>query len=440
MSFRSSLSLEERCDVEERLIRWYGAARRRRQSSRPITEPQPAAEGSSKIHVTEANRILAQGHGEDLLLLLDGMPRADRGIASHVPWSSQTRALDTESLMRMNHLQASLSGFVMESVERLPEVAPDRTTALDSHGPTRETYLLQGFFLDDPSLGAVVRMELVAPPPSVATQARSIPEPIPSASDPQQDVHVSDLDFGLERRQGARPRREEPLEPMDPHWLQQQVVASNTADPRNLSTWVQRVKRFLRFCREREAFLQQHERYFTRMAQEHSKLTVEMRLHEPSEDSETGATLTFQWDYSWRQQTDTLRLLESQGRTWQSMHRNGLSQLVRMTGSCCDALRLLLPHPADGDEEASREWRRAKRQRRQTGDDSSHEDADDEGQDATSSSDIEEARDGRVLSEYEKQRLKRIKRNEAYFASLGLLEVKESMMRASRHRKRQRRK
>ena len=432
----SALSLDEQIAQEELLIRCYQAELENLKRKQRVDHDDVDAREDTEPAVTDHNP-------GDNHVLLEWMMQDNVEAAQELASNAD---LDPARLIRENQLQATLSGFCLESVDRLASQSPQARC---------ERYKLRGYFMDDPSLGAEIEMELQAMDPN--DQARS-PPPNGSSSNnrtksfTQGDHHCLRMArlhvrFAIRRNVVAPPGQSKTQLFVDTTWLQQHVASAMMYDPLNLPHWMDRTKRYLRFLNQRRAFLERHAESITVTDQVHSKLTMEVNVAAAADDdaaadhaerssttatastvttdNNTKAIIRLCWDWSWKHEKDLLRLPERAPASL-TLHRAGLTHLVKVAGSCQAAIELML------DNNNGQETRRRPQQPDAKDSDSDYKALSSEEElsyrnsgnddDSTSSSEDEH---GYRPSEYELQRLERIKRNEEYFASLGLQSMSE---------------
>jgi hypothetical protein len=437
----TTISLDDQIVEEELLIRLYQNELdqlKRYQSRRHHAYNNDDALACTIMSVTpEQEEQVIDDDDETDNVLLDWMHHKN-SLSSQELSKQSADSLDSAPLARMNRLQALLSGFCIESVHRL--LAPNRSNTLqEKERKIQEVYRLQGYFVDDPSLGAAIRMEL---------HAESFQEGNDTSTTKERQLRIAALDFSIQSRIASLEATEQASRhsyDSDILWLQHQVVSANRLDPLNLSSWVEGLTRYLRFRNQRLAFLQEHEKVIAITKQVHSNMTIELLLGGQSQDAndETNSrsikqhtTIHLEWDWSWKHQKDFLRMPETIMMSL-SMHRAGLKHLVELTGSSQAAIGLMLATANSSRCQGSSSDNSSDKEKDKDDDDDDSADddlgfkADDDDDYSSSGEDDEDQHyyheEEHKLSEYELERLERIKRNEAYFASLGLNDAKETL-------------
>ncbi|GKY99805.1 hypothetical protein MPSEU_000934300 [Mayamaea pseudoterrestris] len=437
-----SLSLAEQIAEEELLIRIYIAdiAKLKQQGSRQAELTAVDAADAANVE----DNALKCSTSDDHDLLLDWMHYSDESSRL----ANVTESLNPAPLVRMNRMQACLSGFCLESVDR-HSPSSDIHSNQDSpnRSSQREAYTLKGYFVDHQELGATIRIELqieaAVAPNHLSVRSSTIANEDKSANERQ--LRVSAVLYTLVSRAKSHTFEQNAATDDDIAWLQQ-LDATVTFDPLNLASWTDAMVRYLRFRKQRLLFLREKDHAIRITRQVHAKMTIELLLSDRQDsftvDSSTSASsIHLDWDWSWKLGKDLLRLPETTMMSL-SLHRSGLAQLVTLTGSCQAAIELMLPsstttssssesdsnnsnEDSDADDEAAVS-RHDELAFNADGDDGDEEYDDD----ASDISRIEKAKHHskkHKLSEYELQRLERIKRNEAYFVSLGLQAAKDDL-------------
>lgn len=327
---------------------------------------------------------------------------------------------DPVLLAQMNQLNFLITGFCCESVDRR-KISQEGINLSDS---AREEYTIHGYFMDNPSYGAEICLTLAA----TETKYRKTKTKKKLGEHPDKQVQIIFLDCKVISRastdnkgQGASTHTD------DIAWIQEEVSRHSSIDHLNVALWLDRVVSYLRFQKGRNLFLQQHAEKLSVVHQERSVVSLEIKFREAKGYTvrrNVSQSMTLIWQWSWKRNQDTLRLQEK-GRP-ADMHPADLEELINIVGSCQETVFLLLP---------------SSKTRTVAQAENVESDADDEGQSldedesvlvdsrttARSRKRVKQSEPEHQLSEYELERLERIKRNEAYLSSLGLLDFELSM-------------